>query len=278
MDFGLASSKELGRIYNGSKQDIARFAPLQRRDVPRGEKGYKDGRSSRFMGILLLQDIRSQSFFLHSYFPSLCIIILKMKYSFALAAFAAAACVLADEDTCTFDAVEAVEAPVVNTTTMPLTPANTTNLFAPAPAPGIDTHDVAYVVPQGNVSLYYGSNITTSASVNINHTMKYPTIVLEQIASIISVDCSNTSVAMTFNNSAVFATTQAAWIADGTMVFITNHLGDCDPVLERSFFLSSSLSFDNTTLVATASSVKANVSSTAGKSVLTGTESHADSD
>ena len=197
-----------------------------------------------------------------------------MRYSFALAAFAATACVLADEDTCTFETVEAAEAPVVKTTTVPLTPVNTTNLFAPAPAPGIDTHDIAYVVPQGSVSLYYGSNITTSASVNINHTMKYPTVVLEQIASIISVDCSNTSVAITFNNSAVFASTQAAWIADGTMVFITNHLGDCDPVLERSFFLSSSLSFNNTTLVATASSVKANVSSTAGKSVLIGTKGH----
>lgn len=201
-----------------------------------------------------------------------------MKYSFGLAALAAAACVFADEDTCTFDTVEAkaIEGPVVNTTIVPLTPANTTNLFAPAPAPGVDTHDIAYVVPQANVSLYYGSNITTSASVNINHTMKYPTVVLEQIASIISVDCSNTSVAMTFNNSNVFATTQAAWIADGTMVFITNHLGDCDPILERSFFLSSSLSFDNVTLTATASSVKANVSSTAGKSSLSRTDNDTD--
>jgi hypothetical protein len=164
--------------------------------------------------------------------------------------------------------VEAVEELFVNIDAVPLTPTNTTNLFVPAPAPGLDTHDIAYVVPQANVSLYYGSNLTTSASININHTMKYPTIILEQIASIVNVDCSETSVAMTFNNSDVFATTQAAWIADGTMVFITNHLGDCDPVLERSFFLSSSLSFNNTTLVATASSMKVNVSSTAGEFVL----------
>jgi hypothetical protein len=147
-----------------------------------------------------------------------------MKYSFGLAALAAAACVLADEDTCTFDTVEAVETRVVNTTTVPLTPANTRNLFAPAPAPGVDRHDIAYVIPQANVPLYYGSNLTASASVNINHTMKYPTVLLEQIASIVSVDCSDTSVAMTFNNSDVFATTQATWLADGTMVFITNHV------------------------------------------------------
>jgi hypothetical protein len=203
-----------------------------------------------------------------------------MKYSFGLVAIVAAASVLADEETCTFHPVEAVDAPivapVVNTTTVPLTSANTTNLFSPIFAPGIDRHDITHVVPQANVSLYYGSNLTASASVNISHTMKYPTIILEQIASIISVDCSDTSVAMTFNNSVVFATTQAAWIADGTMVFVTNHLGDCDPVLERSFFLSSSLSFDNTTLTATASSMKANISSTAGKSVSSRTGNYTD--
>jgi hypothetical protein len=147
-----------------------------------------------------------------------------MKYSFGLAALAVAACVFADEDTCTFDTIDAAKASVVNTTIVPLTPANTTNLFAPAPAPGVDTHDIAHVVPQAIVSLHYGSNLTAAASVKINHTMKYPTVVLEQIASIVSVDCSNTSVAMTFNNSDVFATTQAAWLADGTMVFITNHV------------------------------------------------------
>lgn len=203
-----------------------------------------------------------------------------MKYSFGLVAIVAAASVLADEETCTFHPVEAVDAPivapVVNTTTVPLTSANTTNLFSPIFAPGIDRHDITHVVPQANVSLYYGSNLTASASVSISHTMKYPTIILEQIASIISVDCSDTSVAMTFNNSIVFATTQAAWIADGTMVFVTNHLGDCDPVLERSFFLSSSLSFDNTTLTATASSMKANISSTAGKSVSSRTGNYTD--
>ena len=187
-----------------------------------------------------------------------------MKYSFGLAALAAA-CVLADEDACTCHTVEDVEAPVASTSTVASSTANTTNLFTPAPAPGVDTHDSATVVPQTQVSLHYGSNLTTSATVNVTHTMKYPTVVLEQIASIVSVECSSTSVAMTFNNSDVFDTTRAAWIADGTMVFITNHLGDCDPVLERGFFLSNSLSFNNSTLIATASSMKANVSSTAGK-------------
>jgi hypothetical protein len=187
-----------------------------------------------------------------------------MKYSFGLAALAAAS-VLADEDACTCHTIEEVEAPVVSISTVPASMANTTNFFSPVPAPGVDIHDAAFVVPQAQVSLHYGSNLTTSATVNVTHTMKYPTVVLEQIASIVAVDCSSTSVAMTFNDSDVFDTTQAAWIADETMIFITNHLGDCDPVLERGFFLSNSLSFNNSTLIATASSMKVNVSSTAGK-------------
>jgi hypothetical protein len=51
---------------------------------------------------------------------------------------------------------------------------------------------------------------------------------------------------------------------------ITNHLGDCDPELQRGFFLVGSISYDNITLVATASSSMTNVSNTAGKSHLNG--------
>jgi hypothetical protein len=78
---------------------------------------------------------------------------------------------------------------------------NPPNVFAPALAPGIDTHSLTYVVPQTNVSLFYGSNVTETASTRVNHTMRYPTVLLEQIASVISVDCSNTSVVVTFNNT-----------------------------------------------------------------------------
>jgi hypothetical protein len=191
-----------------------------------------------------------------------------MKYSFGLAAVAAAACVVADSNSRPADVVAYANATDADTVSVPRTPINTTNVFAPALAPGVDTHGVKSVVPQTNVSLFYGSNLTSSASVNVKHTMKYPTVLLEQIASIINVDCFADSVAMTFNNSGVFATTQTAWTADGIVVFITNHLGNCDPELERGFFLATSLSFDNATLIATASSAKANISSIAGKSEI----------
>ena len=145
---------------------------------------------------------------------------------------------------------------------------NPPQVFAPALAPGIDTHSLTYIIPQTNVSLFYGSNVTETASIRVNHTMRYPTVLLEQIASVISVDCSNTSVVVTFNNTDAFEATEAAWNAENQFVLVTNHLGDCDAELERSYFLVSSLSFDSTTLVATASSERGNVSSTAGKTSL----------
>ena len=183
-----------------------------------------------------------------------------MKTVFSLVALAATVSVVTGDCTPN-DTVEAV----VNAPTLP--PSNATNVFAPGPAPGVDRHNIAHVVPQANVSLFYDSNTTTGA-IHVNHKMKYPTVLLEQIASITNVDCSSDALAITFNDSSVFATTQAAWTADGTVVFVTNHLGDCDPELERGFFVSRSLSFDNATLIATASSAKANVSSTAGELIV----------
>lgn len=53
-----------------------------------------------------------------------------------------------------------------------------------------------------------------------------------------------------------------------TIVLVTNHLGDCDAELERSFFLASSVTFDNSTLVATAGSTKANISTVASQYFL----------
>jgi len=52
---------------------------------------------------------------------------------------------------------------------------------------------------------------------------------------------------------------------NASMVLITNHLGDCDAELERSYFLTNSISFDDKTLVATASTQAANISTVASK-------------
>ena len=89
------------------------------------------------------------------------------------------------------------------------------------------------------------------------------------VASVSSVKCSADSVAITFNDSSVFEATEAAWSAEGTFVLITNHLGDCDVELERGMFLVNSLTWSNVSLVATAKSQVANISSVAGKSLAT---------
>lgn len=143
-----------------------------------------------------------------------------------------------------------------------------TNFFAPAPS-GYDRHCPGQVNLTQKVSLVYESNRTTDTSqVHVTHTMKYPSVMLENIASISSVDCSSDSVAISFNDSSVFALAETAWSTEGPIVLITNHLGDCDAELERGFFLATSVAFDNTTSVVTASSTAANISSVAGMLTL----------
>jgi hypothetical protein len=89
--------------------------------------------------------------------------------------------------------------------------ANVTNVFGPMVNPTIDRDDLAHVLPNFNVSLYYASNLTVDANIQVNHTMKYGTVVLEQIAAVTKVTCTSSSVAVTFDNSSVFDATKASW-------------------------------------------------------------------
>src|SRR5438552_4043319 len=72
--------------------------------------------------------------------------------------------------------------------------------FNPAPMPNIDRHDPTHLIPSKAISLHYQTNSTTAANpkVNVTHTMKYPSVLLEQIASVTNVHCSANSVAVTF--------------------------------------------------------------------------------
>lgn len=170
-----------------------------------------------------------------------------------------------DDDACEADVEVRQTSTVALEASVATFASNTTNVFAPVVAPHVNTQNDALLIPQNNVSLYYASNISVGGLV-INHTMAAPTVLLEQIASISSVDCTAESVAVTFNDSSVFALAQNAWTTSKNFVLVTNHLGDCDPELERSFFLVESMSFDDESLVVTASSTKTNVSSTASES------------
>jgi hypothetical protein len=88
---------------------------------------------------------------------------------------------------------------------------NVTNVFGATVNPTINRYDLAHVLPNFNVSLYYASNLTVDANIQVNHTMKYGTVVLEQIAAVTKVTCTSSSVAVTFDNSSVFDATKASW-------------------------------------------------------------------
>ncbi|KAK0118074.1 hypothetical protein ONS95_012382 [Cadophora gregata] len=201
-----------------------------------------------------------------------------MKSSFgfaALFAMAATVVVAQDGDACEADIPTGVKAASVTTassSSVNMVPVlsdvnpstNSTKLYVPSKRPRFDRHNPKNVVPSKNTSCYYSAN-STSGSMVVNNTMKYPTVVLEDIASIINVDCTADSVAVTFNDTATFAKAQSVWASksNASMVLITNHLGDCDAELERSYFLTNSISFDDETLVATASTQAANISTVA---------------
>jgi hypothetical protein len=132
---------------------------------------------------------------------------------------------------------------------------NTTSTLSPIPAPNVNIADPVHISPAQNVSLYYGLNSTADPSlVNITLSMNYPAIVLENIEPVIGVDCSNDSVAVTFNNTDSFNDALQQWTLDGNLIMITNHMGDCDAEFERGFFLVDSVASNKTnTIVATAS-------------------------
>ncbi|CAG8952862.1 hypothetical protein HYFRA_00007576 [Hymenoscyphus fraxineus] len=141
-------------------------------------------------------------------------------------------------------------------------------VFKPAAVPFDNIDPVAAVKPHLNFTIPYDSN-SSATTIDIKNIMKVPTVLLETIASIVNVDCSATSVQLTFNDSAIFETTVAAWKAQDDFLMVTNHLGDCDAELERGFFLVDRVEFDNSTLVCTAHSHKTDLAATAKLTEIT---------
>jgi hypothetical protein len=185
-----------------------------------------------------------------------------MKSSFGLGYIAPAFFAVVASDACEFESEVEIRAEAVHSTAAENA---TAAVFQPVPIVGMNKSSVTRVVPSVDLPvLPYGSN-TSGILITVNHTMRYPSVLLEAIASVSNVDCSDTSVAITFNDSSIFAATMVEW-SNGTFVLVTNHLGDCDAKLDRGFFLVDSVSWDNTTLIATATSSKTDVNSTAGKS------------
>lgn len=124
--------------------------------------------------------------------------------------------------------------------------------------------------PSVNVSLPYGnggggSDDGTAASpvlLDVGLTTSHASVLLETIASVVAVDCSAAggSVRVTFDNADDLASAYAEWSGLPHLVLVTNHLGDCDTELERSFFTAESFTADAATLTLVATTQKSTIS------------------
>lgn len=131
-----------------------------------------------------------------------------------------------------------------------------------------DTNATRPIVPSRSVNLQWGPSEEESL-VEVLLGMANPAVVLEDIDEISTVDCTgNSTVAVTFSTTDAFNEAVSEWRSlNNSFIIITNHMGDCDSELERSFFLADTESLamleSNLTIIATAE--KTDVASTAGK-------------
>ncbi|KAL2063139.1 hypothetical protein VTL71DRAFT_6211 [Oculimacula yallundae] len=112
------------------------------------------------------------------------------------------------------------------------------------------------IAPHRDVILQYASTDPNQAmTASVNATMKFPSVLLEDIDSISKVDCSAKSVSVTFNNKADYDETAKDWPASGFVLF-TNHLGDCDTDNQRGLYIVDSVTRNDKTLTVIAASTK----------------------
>jgi hypothetical protein len=131
--------------------------------------------------------------------------------------------------------------------------------------PSVNTAAIENVIPTTDVTLSYANATDSAPCLNVTLAMKAPTVLLEAVASISVVDCSPTSVDVTFTSADAFSAAQDSWPITGNFTLITNHMGDCDLELERGFFYVTSLTWSTTNLTATARSTAQNISAAAGE-------------
>ena len=124
------------------------------------------------------------------------------------------------------------------------------------------------IAPTKNLDLAWKTPDEASI-VSVNLAMQHPAVILEDIDDITAVDCiGQQRVAVTFSDKEAFDEALEDWTGlDDAFVMVTNHQGDCDTELERSFFVADTdtlASFEsNLTIIAKAE--KSDVHSTAGK-------------
>ena len=125
-----------------------------------------------------------------------------------------------------------------------------------------NTTNLGNLVPARNVSLNWGTQ--GNSLVNVSLEMVHPTVLLEEVDDISSVDCEAASVSIAFNGSDAFNKALASWPRNGTFILVTNHLGDCDTENERGFYSVQTVTSDRNTMSIVANAEKSDVNSTAG--------------
>lgn len=178
---------------------------------------------------------------------------------------------------CESEAVTAIASPSSSTysfapSSTPLATADITYTGAsvtlgPVSNPSGDPSKLSNIVPKSNLTLHYGSNDTSTPDSNaqISVQMKLPSVMLEDIQSVHTVDCSDKGVAITFNDVAGYEKSIKEWPTSGDFVIFTNHLGNCDAEFERGIFLVGGVAFDRNTLTVVAAAEKSDFQSTAGR-------------
>ncbi|KAH6990187.1 hypothetical protein EDB80DRAFT_587363 [Ilyonectria destructans] len=139
--------------------------------------------------------------------------------------------------------------------------------LSPITNPDVDTTKLSNIVPCKNVSLNWGAE--GNSFVNVSLEMTHPTVVLEDIAGIESVDCESGSVSVTFSDKDAFDEALEDWSDDDRFILVTNHLGDCDAENERGIFLAQSITSDSNTLTVVASGEMSDLTNTAAFTEIT---------
>ncbi|KAK7750738.1 hypothetical protein SLS62_007289 [Diatrype stigma] len=131
------------------------------------------------------------------------------------------------------------------------------------------TNQYPHVEAASVVHLGYGLDTHTSlvdVALHVNH----PTILLEAMDAVASLNCSASSVAMTFASPDTFehsarALSSLEWSELDNVLFIVKQLGSDETEHERSFFLADRIHWDNGTFSLVASGQRKNVSDIASE-------------
>lgn len=109
------------------------------------------------------------------------------------------------------------------------------------------------LVPAKEIVLGYAAE---GMAALVDVAMKQPAVVLEEVAGITSVKCTDAAVSMTFSDTASVKAASTAWPTSNFIIITYSPDGGCNTADERGFYTISDLVFDEASFTATASGVR----------------------